>query len=126
QQSPTAHTTDVATMGADRARVTNGKAQVPGGAGMIDNAKVQLSYTAIRSPIDGRTGNLLIHQGNVVKANDVGNPMVVINRVHPIYVAFAVPEQELTRIKRYRANGTLRVEAIPSGPAAEPVRGDLS
>src|SRR5262249_729116 len=41
---------------------------------MVETARLQLSYTEIRAPIDGRTGNVLIHQGNVVKANDVGNP----------------------------------------------------
>ena len=61
-----------------------------------------------------------------MKANDVGNPLVVINRIHPIYVTFAVPEQELERIKRYRAIGALRVEAVPSGAVPRPVRGDLS
>ena len=72
-------------------------------------------YTEIRAPIDGRTGNLLIHQGNVVKANDVGNPLVVINRVHPIYVAFSVPERSSSAIKRYRAAGALPVEAHAAG-----------
>src|SRR5215470_9571324 len=88
----TAHKSAVATVDADRAAVINAKALVQADAAMVENAKVQLSYTAIRAPIEGRTGNLLIHQGNVVKANDIGNPMVVINRVHPIYISFAVPE----------------------------------
>ena len=79
----TAHKSAVATVDADRAAVTNAKALVQADAAAVENAKVQLSYTEIRAPIDGRTGNLLIHQGNVVKANDVGNPLVVINRVHP-------------------------------------------
>jgi multidrug efflux system membrane fusion protein len=92
----------------------------------VENMRLQLAYTEIRAPFDGRTGNVLLHQGNVVKANDVGNPLVVINRIHPIYVTFAVPEQELERIKRYRATGALRVEAVPSGPVPRPVRGDLS
>ena len=92
---------------------------------MIENAQLQLSYTEIRAPIDGRTGNVLIHQGNVVKANDVGNPLVVINRIHPIYVAFAVPEQFLDRIKRYRAAGELAVEATTQGPSERTARGEL-
>jgi multidrug efflux system membrane fusion protein len=116
-----------ATITADRAAVETARAVVRADDAAVENAKLQLSYTDIRAPIDGRTGNLLIHQGNVVKANDVGNPLVVINRVHPILVAFSVPEQELDRIKRYRASGTLRVEAAPQGPGAgPPVRGELS
>lgn len=115
-----------ATIQADRAAVETARAVVRADEAAVENMRLQLSYTEIRAPIDGRTGNLLIHQGNVVKANDVGNPMVVINRIHPIYVTFAVPEQELERIKQYRATGTLRVEAVPSGSSAKPVRGDLS
>jgi multidrug efflux system membrane fusion protein len=101
-----------ATIDADRAAVTT--------------ARLQLSYTEIRAPVDGRTGNLLIHQGNVVKANDVGNPLVVITRIHPIYVAFAVPEEFLDRIKQYRAAGELAVEATTQGPGERPARGELS
>ncbi len=114
-----------ATIDADRAAVENAKAAVRADEAAVENARLQLGYTVIRAPFDGRTGNLLIHQGNVVKANDVGNPLVVITRVHPIYVAFAVPEQELERIKRYRASGELKVEALAPGQTA-PARGELS
>ena len=92
----------------------------------LENVKVQLSYTEIRAPIAGRTGNLLLHQGNVAKANDVGNPMVVINRIHPIYVTFSVPEGQLTEIKRYRDMGDLLVEAEPQGAGGTVARGRLS
>jgi multidrug efflux system membrane fusion protein len=88
--------------------------------------RVQLSYTEIRAPIGGRTGSLLLHQGNVVKANDVGNPMVVINRIHPIYVAFSVPEAQLAEIKRYQAGGPLPVEAQVNGVPGGVVRGKLT
>ncbi len=114
-----------ATIKADQAAVETARAVVRADEAAVENARLSLAYTEIRSPIDGRTGNLLIHKGNVVKANDVGNPLVVINRVHPIYVTFSVPEQELDRIKRYRASGTLPVEALPQG-RDRPVRGDLS
>jgi membrane fusion protein, multidrug efflux system len=111
----TAHKSAVATVDATRAAVTNAKALVQADAAIVENAKVQLSYTLIRAPIEGRTGNLLIHQGNVVKANDIGNPMVVINRVHPINISFAVPERFLEQIKAPRAAGPLAVEATPQG-----------
>jgi len=108
--------------------VTTARSVVQADQALIENAKLQLSYTEIRAPIDGRTGNVLIHQGNVVKANDVGNPLVVITRVHPIYVTFAVPEQFLDRIKRYRAAGELSVEATTQGQgqAERTARGELS
>jgi multidrug efflux system membrane fusion protein len=115
-----------ATIQAGQAAVETARAVVRADEAAVENMRLQLAYTEIRAPIDGRTGNLLLHQGNVVKANDVGNPLVVINRIHPIYVTFAVPEQELERIKRYRAVGALRVEAVPSGAVPRPVRGDLS
>lgn len=106
-----------ATVRADRAAVNNARASTRAAEAAVENARLQLGYTAIRSPMSGRTGNLLIHQGNVVKANDVGNPLVVITQIHPIYVAFSVPEQYLADIKRYRAAGTVRVEALSQGKA---------
>jgi len=124
-QIMTAHKSAVATVDADRAAVTNAKALVQADEAMVENAKVQLSYTSIRAPIEGRTGNLLIHQGNVVKANDIGNPLVVINRIHPINVVFAVPERFLEPIKAERAKGTLSVEATPQGQTTT-ARGTLS
>lgn len=66
----------------------------------VENARVQLVYCSIYSPINGRTGPLLIHQGNMIKANDT--PFLVsINQVQPIYATFTVPEQNLADIKRY-------------------------
>jgi multidrug efflux system membrane fusion protein len=85
----------------------------------LDMAKLLLEYTEIRSPIDGRTGNILLKPGNLVKANDT-NAIVVINQTEPIYVSFAVPEQNLTEIKRRMAEGRLRVEArVPGGDKPE-------
>ena len=83
----------------------------------VENARVQLVYCTIYSPIDGRTGPLLIHQGNMIKANDT--PFLVsINQVQPIYATFTVPEQNLADIKRYSSQGKLRVQAfIPSNSA---------
>jgi multidrug efflux system membrane fusion protein len=115
-----------ATIDADRAAVETAKALVRADEAAVENVRVQLSYTEIRAPIGGRTGSLLLHQGNVVKANDVGNPMVVINRIHPIYVAFSVPEAQLAEIKRYQAGGPLPVEAQVNGVPGGVVRGKLT
>jgi membrane fusion protein, multidrug efflux system len=115
-----------ATIDADRAAVETARALARAGEAAVENVRVQLSYTEIRAPIGGRTGNLLLNQGNVVKANDVGNPMVVINRVHPIYVAFSVPEAQLEAIKHYRAGGDLPVEAQVAGQPGGVVRGKLT
>jgi multidrug efflux system membrane fusion protein len=89
----------------------------------VANARLQLEYTTIRSPIDGRTGSLLIDPGNIIKANDTA-PAVVIDQLAPIYVTFSVPEQNLLRIKEYMAKAPLAVEAVPPGsgqPAASGV-----
>lgn len=105
-----------ATVQADRAAIENAKASERAAQALVDNARLQLAYTAIRAPIDGRTGNVMAQAGNVVKGND-DNPIVVINQVHPIYVSFSVPERSLDDIKKYRAEGTLRVEVrLPQRP----------
>lgn len=105
-----------ATVEADRAAVENARAGLLAAQANIDNAKLQLGYTTIRAPIEGRTGNLLVQNGNILKAND-DNPIVVINQVHPIYVSFAVPEQHLSDIKKYNAAGELKVVArLPRQP----------
>jgi membrane fusion protein, multidrug efflux system len=109
---------------AAQAAVDNTRAVILADEAMIDNARLQLGYTTIRAPMDGRTGSILVQAGNVVKANEDG-PLVVIIQVHPIYVTFAVPEQYLADIKRYRAAGPLRVEAYPDR-AQPPARGEIT
>ncbi len=82
----------------------------------IKTAELNLEYCTIKSPIDGRTGALMVKAGNLVKVADV--PIVVINQVNPIYVDFTVPQQYLPDVKRYMAQGTLRVLAtVPGDPA---------
>ena len=90
----------------------------------IEKAGIDLSYCTIRSPIDGRTGALLVQPGNLVKDNDAS--LVVVNQIHPIYVTFSVPEQSLADIKRYRAAGPLRVEAIIPSQEQNPAHGVLT
>lgn len=119
-----------ATVQADHAAVENARASVRSGEAIIENARaaikageatvetarLQLAYTTIRAPIDGRTGNLLGQAGNIVKGNDDA-PLVVIAQVRPIYVSFGVPEHYLADIRRFLAAGRLSVEARPAGPA---------
>jgi multidrug efflux system membrane fusion protein len=75
----------------------------------IENAQLNLGYCSIYSPLDGRTGSYQVYPGNIAKLNDT--VLVVINQIHPIYVSFAVPEQDLGKVKEYLARGPLRVEA---------------
>jgi multidrug efflux system membrane fusion protein len=76
----------------------------------VENAQVQLQYATITSPISGRTGALMVHEGNLVRANDT-TPLVVINQISPIYVSFGIPESKLPDLKRYLAAGTVHVDA---------------
>jgi len=114
-----------ATVEADRAAVENAKAALQAAQANVDNAKLQLGYTTIRAPIEGRTGNLLVQNGNILKAND-DNPIVVINQIHPIYVSFAVPEQYLADIKKYGALGRLKVIARPPRQQETLATGELT
>jgi multidrug efflux system membrane fusion protein len=78
----------------------------------VENARLQLEYCTIRSPIDGFVGKVMLQMGNMAKANDT-NALVVINQVRPIYVNFSVPEQNLPLIRSYMAKGPLSVDALP-------------
>jgi multidrug efflux system membrane fusion protein len=110
---------------ADTAAIEAAKANIEAGRAAVENAKVQLSYTRISSPIDGRTGNLSVKQGNVVMANSV--ELVTINQIEPIYVTFSVPEAQLPAIKRYMAERPLQVRARPQDDAtAEEETGELT
>jgi len=91
----------------------------------VDNARIQLGYCHIRSPIDGRTGNQAVKAGNLVKANDVP-VLVTINQITPIYATFTVPEKELPEIKKYLAEGKLTVDAVIPNDPKGPERGTIS
>jgi multidrug efflux system membrane fusion protein len=92
---------------------------------MVENARLQLKYCYIYSPITGRTGNLIANEGNLIKAN-ADTSMVVINQIQPIYVTFSVPEQNLSEITRYMAEGKLKVEAFLSKEDMKPEQGVLT
>jgi len=86
------------------------EASVEADRAAVENARVQLEYATIKAPISGRTGALIVHPGNLVRANDA-TPLVVINRIAPMNVSFGIPEGQLPAFKRYLAERTLRVEA---------------
>ncbi|HVP49192.1 MAG TPA: efflux RND transporter periplasmic adaptor subunit [Bryobacteraceae bacterium] len=103
------------TVMADRAAIETAKAATAADEAALDSAKVQLSYTRIDSPIDGRTGNLNVKQGNVVKANDI--ELITINRLEPIYVTFAIPEDRLVEVRAAMAEG--RKLAVMANPGKD-------
>ncbi len=90
----------------------------------VENARLQLAYCTIKSPINGRAGSVLVNVGNVIKANDVS--LTTINQLLPIYVTFSVPEQNLTDIKKYMAARELKVDALIPGDEKRPASGDLT
>src|SRR5450432_598294 len=89
-------------------------------AATVQSDELNLEFTEIRAPFDGVTGSLQFHEGNVVKAPD--DTLLTINRIHPIYVVFAVPEQYLPEIKKQMAVKPLKVSVIYQnldGPAPQ-------
>ncbi|HJT88945.1 MAG TPA: efflux RND transporter periplasmic adaptor subunit [Bryobacteraceae bacterium] len=101
---------------ADRAAIESAKAQLEAAQAAVDEARVELGYTSVRSPVNGRTGNLNITVGNVVTANS--DVVTTITQVSPIYVTFQIPEGELGEVQTHRAEGNLMVEARPQGNGA--------
>jgi multidrug efflux system membrane fusion protein len=85
----------------------------------VDNAHLQLGYCTITSPVDGRTGNLVVKTGNLIKAND--DPLVTINQIRPIYASFSVPAQYLPAIRHNDADPIHVTATVPdsAAPAAE-------
>jgi multidrug efflux system membrane fusion protein len=101
------------------------KATVNADAAAVENAKLQLEYCYIRSPIDGRVGRLMVNPGNIVEANQT--ILAVINQIKPIYVTFSVPEQKLSEIRKYMSSaGKLRVDVLTSPENEKPVSGELT
>lgn len=99
--------TDQASTSADALQAT-----VNADKAVLENATVQLQYSTISAPISGRTGALMVHEGNLVRANDA-LALVIINQVAPIYVSFGIPEGQLPELKKYMAAGTVRLRASP-------------
>jgi multidrug efflux system membrane fusion protein len=100
-------------------------AQVQAREAAVANAELQLSYTEIRAPIGGRTGQLNLHEGALVKANDSGSSLVTINQLAPIAVAYSVPEASLASLRAALTAGAVTVTASPHDGVGTPVEGRL-
>jgi membrane fusion protein, multidrug efflux system len=109
---------------ADKATIESVRANILASRASVENAKVQLGYTKIYSPITGRTGNLTVKNGNVVTANNL--ELLTITEVEPIYVTFSVPEAQLPAVKKYMAAGKLPVRARPQDDSAPEETGTLT
>lgn len=95
------------------------KATLRADSASVETARLNLAYTTIRAPIDGRTGSLLVRRGNLVKAS--AQPLVVINQIHPILVRFSVTQPEFLALQRRAPHGgvPVRVTAADSVPVGE-------
>jgi multidrug efflux system membrane fusion protein len=94
------------------------KAVVEADKATIDNARFNLENATITAPISGKTGSLLVKQGNLVKPG-AAPALVVINQLHPILVHFSVPDRDFPDLQKYAAAGELKVRATPRGGVVE-------
>jgi membrane fusion protein, multidrug efflux system len=108
-----------------RTNTETANATVAGDEAAVENAKLQVEYCTIRSPITGYAGKIMIQQGNLVKAGDAA-PLVIVNQIVPVFVTFSVPEQNVSEIRAYQAKGELKVDAKLPNATAVPVAGRVS
>ncbi len=111
-------------MQADQAAIESAKAQIQADAANLSNIQLQLSFTTLYSPIDGRAGNVSVKAGNIVTANQT--ELMSIAQVLPIYVSFSVPESRLGEIQRHMAGTKLTVEAAGQDELNRVERGVLT
>ena len=115
----------LALLKADQAAVQSAQAALAVQQAVVDNAKVQLSYTLIRSPINGRTGNNTVKPGNLATANSA--ELVTIDQLQPVYVTFAVPAVHLPAIKSHMGEkDRLTVFAASPEAGGQPIEGQLT
>ena len=109
-----------------QAAALSATANVAADRAAVQKAALDVANCTIRAPISGRTGSLLVRQGNLVKANS-NPPLVVINQIQPILVRFAIPQSQFPDIQRYyRSGNALQVRASPSEGTGIPVDGTLA
>jgi len=111
-------------MRADEAAIESIRAALESDRAAVEQAKLNLAYCEIHAPISGRAGNLLVHPGNLVKANG-DNALVVLNQIKPVFVSFGVPERYLNAILRLQSRRKLAVTAVAEKDAM-PSTGMLS
>lgn len=109
---------------ADKAAINSAKAQMESDQSAINNLNIQLGYTTVPAPMDGRTGNISQKAGNIITASTTD--LAIINQVEPIYVTFSVPEARLAEVKRYSEGGKLPVTARAQDGTGDIEQGELS
>jgi multidrug efflux system membrane fusion protein len=124
EQLKSAAASQLQVLEADRATIASAEAQVSADQSAINNLNIQLGYTTVEAPIEGRTGNISQKAGNIVTANTTD--LATIYAVEPIYVTFSVPEARLADVKRYSATGKLAVTARAQDGSGNVESGELS
>lgn len=107
-----------------RAAAASADATLRADAANVESARLNLEYASVTAPIGGRTGSLLVKEGNLARANNV-TPLVVINQIRPILVRFAVPQANLPQIQRF-ANSDLKIRVSPTAGDTTGSLGHLS
>jgi membrane fusion protein, multidrug efflux system len=106
------------TVDTQRALIAQLTAQVKGDEAAIDNARTQLEYTTITSPIAGRTGIRLVDPGNIVRAADTAG-MVVVTQLEPIAIIFTLPEEAFGQLSAALARGPVAATALARAGSEE-------
>lgn len=109
---------------ADKASIASAEATVNSLQASLNTARINVGYTKVKSPVDGRTGNLTAKEGNLATANVT--ELISISQVQPIYVTFSVPESQLASVKEAMTGGKLPVSATPPDDPTTPERGVLT
>ncbi len=114
-----------ATVSADTAAVRHAEELIKADEAAVENARLQLSYCFIRSPIDGRAGQRLVDVGNLAAPGNE-TPLLVIQRLDPIYADFTISQNDLSTVQRNMSRGALKAEVrLPDEPD-KPVTGNLT
>jgi multidrug efflux system membrane fusion protein len=108
-----------------KAQVAQLQASIKGDAAQIDAAKINLGYTEIRSPIDGRLGARLVDKGNIVHAND-NTALVMITELKPIFVSFTLPQETLDEVHENNKRAPLVVRAYSGDGKKQLAEGKLT
>ena len=124
EQGKAAAAAGSALVNADKAAIEGAKAQLVAQQSAVETARLQLGYTSIKSPIAGRTGNLMAKAGNLVTANTT--ELITITQIAPVYVTFAMPAVHLDEIKRQAGGQPLDVTATPQTAGGHPANGKLT
>jgi multidrug efflux system membrane fusion protein len=109
---------------ADKAAVESAKAQMVVQQAAVDAARVQLGYTKIDSPINGRLGDVMVKTGNLVTANNT--MLMTIAQIEPVFVTFSVPAVHLPTITRQLGGDKLSVVATPQDADMKSTEGKLT